>query len=271
MIGSISSILPHCPLLWKNHAPAGDYVHSCRPKRRVERIANASSMCCCRRSWLGISSLDIDMLVPIYPPRAILLIPPTRRCSSKLLLCIPRDPRPQISYRVVRTEYQDDFFDSADYGATEQQASTASHTGNYEYDFGEKVALPEKREVELFTCILIVTVAFSTPLSAKSRLQGGDVFSTTTRIATVLTIVDGVEGPTDYATTISVAPNGEAIVRLDLTSFSQISPDSTGLCASCSLTVVAGACLSGDCGDYDMAATNENVKVQSAVSTSTVV
>lgn len=184
------------------------------------------------------------------------------------MLCILPDSHSQISYRVVRGVDQDDpprsATGSVDHGVTLRQASTAVNTGGYYY--GQEVALPEQRELGLFTCILVVVILIATTQEAHRRLQDSDGFSTTTQINTVFIISDPVDGDTYYPMIVDAAPNGEAVARLGLTSASQINDDDTGLCDDCSLTFLASDCIRGDCEAYDMEATNANMNVQSSVS-----
>ncbi|CAM9145111.1 unnamed protein product [Laminaria digitata] len=91
------------------------------------------------------------------------------------------------------------------------------------------------------------------------------MFSMPTQILTEVTVSDPVHGDTVYPVYVDVAPSGEGIVRMNLTDSAQVNADETGLCDECSLSAVAGECVSGDCEHYDMEATNANMEIESVI------
>lgn len=207
----------------------------------------------------------------MHPIRACRCHAHTQHLSPTPPFVFTRDPRAQISYRVDRAVDQDGVhrtsLDQAGTSVALRQASTPANTEDY--GFGQEVVLPKRRELAFF-CILVVVIFFASAQNANRRLQDGTLFSETTQIATVFTIAGPDDETTDFTMIVDVAPNGEAVARLGIEDILLLNDEDTGLCDECTLTFVAGECLSGDCDSYDMEATNNNMDVRSTVSTPTI-
>lgn len=171
----------------------------------------------------------------------------------------------QVSYRVIRVDDQDALHrglpEAAEDGVAQLQAPTAFNTGELDVA-GHSPLLPstvrdlmgddEKRCIK--DLIIVVLEYFIKKLSRR-RLAEGD-FAVPTQIRTSITITDPVDGETVYPLVVEVGTNGQGTVELESTP-AQLNEAGTGLCDVCTMSILAGECISGDCANYDMDATND--------------
>lgn len=99
------------------------------------------------------------------------------------------------------------------------------------------------------------------------RLQTGSPVSPTEvmTVAMNVTITDPQNGPVSFPVEVSVGADAQGAAEFPLLP-EQINGDGSGLCDACTLSAVAGECLSGDCDRYDRDATNANMDMEPTVS-----
>ncbi|CAM9375593.1 unnamed protein product [Ectocarpus sp. 8 AP-2014] len=126
--------------------------------------------------------------------------------------------------------------------------------------------LQTHRELLLGICILVVVILVATATPAYRRVL--QVGTEEMVIAVDMTITDPVNGAITYPVEFSVAADGLGTAEIPLTLSSQTNDGDTGLCDECTLSFVAGDCLSGPCDTYDKDTTNDNMEIVSSVSAS---
>ncbi|CAN0093186.1 unnamed protein product [Ectocarpus fasciculatus] len=117
-------------------------------------------------------------------------------------------------------------------------------------------------------CLLVIVILVATTTPAYRRMLQSDTEESDTEemvIAVDITITDPVNGATVYPVEVSVAADGLAEADIPLTFSDQTNDEDTGLCDECTVSFVAGECLSGPCDTYDMYTTNDNMEVVSSV------
>ncbi|CBJ27069.1 hypothetical protein Esi_0054_0142 [Ectocarpus siliculosus] len=148
-------------------------------------------------------------------------------------------------------------------GSTEpEHAISLVENGQHSTVATDRGGLQTHRQLDLVFCILVVVIFVATaPRAYRRVLQDGTEEMV---IAVDMTITDPVNGAITYPVEFSVAGDGLGTAEIPLTLSSQINDDDTGLCDECTLSFVAGDCLSGPCDTYDKDTTNDNMEIVSS-------
>ncbi|CAN0428673.1 unnamed protein product [Ectocarpus sp. 12 AP-2014] len=151
----------------------------------------------------------------------------------------------------------------ADGPAEPEHAVSLVENGQHSTVTNDRGGLQTHRELGFVFCILVVVilVAIATPAYRRVLQDGTEEMV----IAVDMTITDRVIGAITYPVEFSVAADGLGTAEVPLTLSSQTNDDDTGLCDECTLSFVAGDCLSGPCDANHKDTTNDNMEIVSSV------
>lgn len=191
-----------------------------------------------------------------------------------------------MNYRIVSVDYHENLdrqsLESALYAVTLPPMVTAVGTGNYGFEkeasmavdirgssVGQGDALQEERELQAddddIPKRMLVTLWI---------VSANQVFTKKTKVNISISIDSNPGNPASVPATyngpVTFDKNGKGTLSIVIRRKELLNSAGDGLCDGCEPMATAGLCLIGDCHNYNMAATNEQLTVASTVSASNV-